>query len=151
KTRPRAWRIMNRLVACILTFALLVGGGLVHGLNAERWRASSDLELGVERVPTVPLEVDGWVAEVRDSHAAELDQAGARGYWTRTYRKDGHEILAILMVGRAGRMAVHTPEVCYRGAGYELFGPAKQHEVVDGTKKLASFWTATFVKPNQPG
>ena len=96
----------------------------MHGFYAERWRAADELELGVERLPTVPLEIDGWKAEERESDAGRVREAGARGYWTRTYRKDGHEILAILMVGRAGRMSVHTPEVCYRGAGYELLGPA---------------------------
>jgi hypothetical protein len=145
---------MKRTLACILALALLVGGGLVHGLNAERWRTADDVERGAERLPTVPLEVDGWQAEVRESDAAEFEQAGARGYWTRTYRKDGHEILVILMVGRSGRMAVHTPEVCYRGAGYELFGPPKQHEVAVGDSsgaKVAGFWTASFVKPGANG
>jgi Protein of unknown function (DUF3485) len=142
---------MTRVLACILTLGLLVGGGLVHGYYAERWRSADDLEHGVERLPTVPLEIDGWKAEERESDAAEFAQAGARGFWTRTYRKDGHEVLAILMVGRAGRMSVHTPEVCYRGAGYELSGPPVRHEAKDGAEKLAAFWTATFAKPGTTG
>ena len=61
------------------------------------------------------------------------------------------ELLAVLMVGRAGRMAVHTPEVCYRGAGYELSGPPSQHDVTEDGGRRAAFWTATFVKPNTSG
>jgi Protein of unknown function (DUF3485) len=142
---------MIRVLACLLTLALLIGGGLVHGFYAERWRAADDLEHGVERLPTVPLDIDGWKAEERESDAAEFAQAGARGYWTRTYRKDGHEILAILMVGRAGRMSVHTPEVCYRGAGFELTGPPKQHGITEDGDRSAAFWTATFAKPGSAG
>jgi hypothetical protein len=47
-------------------------------------------------------------------------------------------------------MSVHTPEVCYRGAGYELFGPPVRHDVKDAVTP-AAFWTATFVKPNTTG
>jgi hypothetical protein len=123
----------------------------VHGFYAERWRAADDLEFGARRLPMVPLDIDGWKAEERESDAAEFAQAGARGYWTRAYRKDGNEILAVLMVGRAGRMAVHTPEVCYRGAGYELTGPPTVHDVKDEGAKLAGFWMATFAKPGAAG
>src|SRR5437667_370335 len=102
---------MTRIRASILTIVLLVAGGAVHGYYAERWRAADDLEYGVEHLSRIPLEFDGWTAEVRESKPAEFDRAGARGYWTRMYRKDGQEILVILMIGRPGRMSVHTPEV----------------------------------------
>jgi hypothetical protein len=149
---------MNRLHAALLTFVLLVAGGAVHGYWSERWRAADDLEYGVEHLPKVPLEFDGWKAEERESKEDEFAQAGARGYWTRMYRKDGKELLVILMIGRPGRMSVHTPEVCYRGAGFEIAGPPKTHEIFDvadasgtgtgtGTaKSMPSFWTATFRK-----
>src|SRR5207244_1355928 len=56
----------------------------------------------------------------------------------------------ILMCGRAGRMAVHTPEVCYGGAGFDMLGaPAPYPVAFDG--KQAIFWTARFAKPNTPG
>jgi hypothetical protein len=139
---------MTRIHATLLTLVLLVAGGAIHGFYSERWRPAVDLEYGVEHLAQVPLEFDGWVAEERESKEAEFNRAGARGYWTRMYRKDGQEILVILMIGRPGRMAVHTPEVCYRGAGFEISGPPKAHEIGDGVAKGAKpmFWTATFRK-----
>jgi hypothetical protein len=39
-------------------------------------------------------------------------------------RRDGTEVTAILMCGHRSRIAVHTPEVCYRAAGYDLIDTA---------------------------
>ena len=142
---------MTRSLAFLFALTALLTGGYVHGLYSERWRTSNELEFGIERLPTVPLEIDGWKAEEIESNQAEFDLAGARGYWSRIYRKDGQEILAILMVGRAGRMSVHTPEVCYRGAGYELFGPPVPHDVGEPDAALGRFWTANFMKPSAAG
>jgi hypothetical protein len=50
-------------------------------------------------------------------------------------------VLAILMCGRAGKMAVHTPDVCYRGAGYDVGGDASAFKLDGG-----QFWTARFTK-----
>ena len=54
----------------------------------------------------------------------------------------GDSTLVILMCGRAGRMSVHTPEVCYRGAGYEMH----DQPAVRSFKDAGSFWTAQFTK-----
>src|SRR5436853_6916844 len=111
---------MNRLLAFLLGLAVLIAGGVVHGVYAERWHKSSALEDAVALVPNVPGSFDGWQSELQTTDAAEFAQAGAEGYWSRVYRKDGKEFLVILMVGRSGRMSVHTPDVCYRGAGFDL-------------------------------
>jgi hypothetical protein len=55
-------------------------------------------------------------------------------------------VLVILMCGRTGRMAVHTPEVCYRGAGYEMIQePAAISIVSDAGSFEGAFRTANFV------
>jgi hypothetical protein len=75
--------------------------------------------------------------------------AGARSYWVRTYthRTSGASVLTVLMCGRAGKMAVHTPEVCYRGAGYDLPDTPTAIVLRDESDALAgTFWTARFAK-----
>jgi hypothetical protein len=143
---------MARFIACTLAVLLLVTSGVVHGLYSGRWSTTAELDAGIARVPTVPMEFDGWKAELGESNADEFAQAGAIAYWTRKYRKDGNEVLAILMVGRAGRMAVHTPEVCYAGAGYGLVGQPSPYLLKGaGDKELGTFWTASFKKPGPSG
>ena len=141
---------MIRAFAILLTLSLLVVGGIVHGLYSDRWRTTRELEDGIGRLPTVPLDIAGWKGEDQPTKDDEFAQAGALGYWSRLYRKDNHEILVILMVGRAGRMSVHTPEVCYQGAGYKMNGSPNSHKMRDaGGALVADFRTANFVKPGQ--
>ena len=141
---------MIRAVAILLTLALLLTGGIVHGLYSDRWRTTRELEDGIERLPSVPLEVADWKGEEQPTKDDEFAQAGATGYWSRIYRKEKHEILVILMVGRAGRMSVHTPEVCYQGAGYKISGSPRNHKLLGvAGDEVADFRTANFVKPGQ--
>jgi hypothetical protein len=67
----------------------------------------------------------------------------------RSYRNLRHNgtVTVILMCGRAGRMSVHTPEVCYRGAGYEMHGaPAPLTVKSEGSGQQDTLWTARFTK-----
>jgi len=138
---------MSRPLAVVFGLALLLAGGLEHGLCAERWQSSTDLEAAVATIAKVPLAFDGWAGKEQETNPKEFDQAGARGHWARVYSKGGKEFLAILMVGRAGRMAVHTPEVCYRGAGFDLAGkPVLYTARSDEAAELGAFWSATFIK-----
>jgi len=139
--------MMSRPIAVILGLALLVAGGFVHGLYAERWQTSSALDEAVATIVDVPKSIGGWEGIDQATDEKEFALAGARGFWSRVYQKDGQEFLAILMVGRAGRMSVHTPEVCYRGAGFDLYGSPSLYTArgLDGAE-LGAFWSATFVK-----
>jgi hypothetical protein len=140
---------MKRLVTVSVALLVLVVSGLLHGFSSERWAPAPALNDAAARVAKVPLAIGDWEAEPVESDAAAFFQAGAQAYWTRSYvnthTKD--RILAILMCGRSGRMAAHTPEVCYRGAGYEM---DRTPETVAVTAlagaNLGTFWSARFTK-----
>jgi hypothetical protein len=141
---------MSRTHALIIALVLLLAGGIMHGLSAERWRSSVVLEDAAARLDEVPKEFGDWQSRDEASDEEAFDQAGARRYWTRTYshRRTKDHVRVILMCGRAGRMAVHTPQMCYRGAGYEMPEDATRYNVdTGGDKPAGSFWTATFTKP----
>jgi hypothetical protein len=47
---------------------------------------------------------------------------------------------------------VHTPDVCYPGAGYEPKAPPSRWDVTLAPgKQVAEFWAGTFVKPQSNG
>jgi hypothetical protein len=139
---------MTRLLPALTALTLLVTTGVVHGLWTERWRPSDALERAAARVATVPLEIGDWQGKDIDVDAEAFAQAGARGYWARTYtRPGGDSVLVVLMCGRPGKMAVHTPEVCYGGAGYELFESPTTIVVRDEAGvEQGVFWSARFSK-----
>src|SRR6187455_1212435 len=111
---------MTRLTAFLLGLTLLLAGGVVHGLSGDRWQSSTALEEACAKVPLAPLDVEGWIGEDQTTDDKEYAQAGAEAHWARVYRKDGKAFLVILMAGHSKRMSIHTPEVCYRGAGFQI-------------------------------
>jgi hypothetical protein len=146
-------RTMTRLPWWLTALALLLAAGLAHGLLAERWRPSGALEQAVARMDRVPLDIGEWQGQPVEVDEAAFAQAGARGYWARAYtNRRGEVVLAVLMCGRAGKMAVHTPEVCYRGAGFDLLGaPASVAVRDEDGEEAARFWTARFAKQGSAG
>ncbi|MBI3410343.1 MAG: exosortase-associated EpsI family protein [Planctomycetes bacterium] len=140
---------MVRWGAAVIAFVALLATGLVHGLWADRWQKSEALAAAAARVDSVPMAIGDWQATTVEGDAAAFRQAGAQSYWVRSYvnARRNSSLLVILMCGRAGRMAVHTPEVCYRGAGYEMLDEPTPFTVVSQSgEPLGKFWSARFVK-----
>jgi hypothetical protein len=132
------------LVAC----GLLAFSGLVHGLWTDRWSRPEALERALARVADVPLALGPWQGkEVVPEDAESFRRAGAQAYRivNYTHAEKKTSISVVLMCGRAGRMAVHTPEVCYQGAGYEL-AEAPVPMPLKSARGESVFWTARFNK-----
>jgi uncharacterized protein DUF3485 len=145
---------MPRFLAVAVALALLMICGVVHGWWADRWQKSAALEDACAKVPLAPMAFGDWQAQEIESEAAAFAQAGAQSYWTRQYTnaRTRQTVLAILMCGRAGRMAVHTPEVCYRGAGFELYDAPAPTPLRSGAGEvLGTFLTARFAKSTSLG
>src|SRR5262249_21536378 len=142
---------MLRAFSIAVAFALVVLSGLVHGFWTLRWETAQALQLeeALARVPDVPLKFGQWEGRDVQVDSVPFARAGARAYWMRQYRhrQTGQVVAAILMCGRAGPMSVHTPDVCYRGAGYELTRPARRHTFpASSSEGAAAFWTGDFAK-----
>jgi hypothetical protein len=59
---------------------------------------------------------------------AVLTRTGIEGYCWRQYENQlsGKRVTVLLMCGRPGPLAVHTPDVCYQAAGYHQDGATIQ-------------------------
>lgn len=133
----------SRAVSFVIAASVLMASGIVCHVLA---KDTAELDEAAARVADVPLNFADWRGLEETSDEASFLMTGANGYWTRTYvheyRKDAVHV--ILMCGRPGRMAIHTPEVCYRGAGYEL----REEPSVVGIKEIpgSQWWTGMFLK-----
>jgi hypothetical protein len=119
----------------------------------ERWSSSQEVDEAVARLEGLPDHLGEWQAQPIEVDEKALQQAGAAGHWLRrfTNARTGATITVLLLCGRTGQMAVHRPEHCYRGAGYEMVGNAA-HQAIDlGNHQAAQFWTARFVKDDPAG
>ncbi|MCC6417639.1 MAG: exosortase-associated EpsI family protein [Gemmataceae bacterium] len=138
---------MFRTLPILTGFILLLISGFVHGLWTGRWETSAALENAVARVTQVPTTLGDWQAKELPVDHEAFAQAGARSYWMRQYtnRRTGEGVTVLLMCGRWGKMSVHTPDLCYRGAGYEVAGEPIRQAVVTPAGR-AEFWTARLRK-----
>jgi hypothetical protein len=143
---------MARSAPPLVGFVVIVAVGFVHGMWTERWNPSQELDDAIAHLNDLPERVGAWQAQPIEIDAKALQQAGAAGHWLRrfTHARTGASVTIILLCGRTGQMAVHRPEHCYRGSGYEMSAPAANQTLDLGEQGSAQFWTARFVK-DDPG
>jgi hypothetical protein len=139
---------MRRTLPLLTGLSLLCLAAVVHGVWTGRWQNSRALEEAAARVPAVPLAFGDWEGKDRPPDHEAFAGAGAKTYWMRVYRdrRSGDEVTVLLMCGPAGRMAVHTPEICYGAAGYDASGDPVREDLGP-----ARFLTARFRKPGPAG
>ena len=129
---------------------LMLIGGVVYGLQSNRWTASQDVEQAAARIQNVPLDFGDWEGRDIEIPQNQLDQAGAVGHLHRVYknRTTGDEVLVMVLCGPHGPIALHPPTVCFTGAGWKLEEPPEATAVKDAEQKgeLGSFFVTRFRK-----
>jgi hypothetical protein len=136
----------------VVGLLLVLVTGLVHGLWSNRWSGRGDLEAAAARLTLAPLNVAGWKGhEEPPLDERRVARAGAAGHLRRLYvNEQGQAIAVTLLCGRFGPLSVHTPDVCYGGAGYEMLGAPVRRQVRLAGGGTAEVWTARFHKPAAP-
>src|SRR4029077_13786763 len=101
------------------------------------------------RLPRLPVAIDDWEGTDVDNDVTAKHTADIQGILQRRYvqRGSGEEIMIALVCGRPGPISVHTPDVCYQGAGFRMAAePAKHPVALAAAVEPAPFWKASFVK-----
>lgn len=141
---------MARLMPFLVATALTLTCGVIHGLRSDRWSVSHELTDAVAQVQNVPLEFGDWVGHDTPLDSRELTAGGILGHISRRYenRRDGTAVGVLIVCGRPGPISVHTPDICYAGAGYEIAGKPERLSVSYGEPPQSAdlFWS-DFRKP----
>jgi hypothetical protein len=166
---------MLRVLPLMTAFASVLGFGVLHGLWTDRWKLSNEPERSAARVQDVSLTLGEWEGRSEGLDERTLTVAEIVGYINRQYvnRRTGDTIGVLLVCVRPGPIAVHTPDVCFRGLGYDFssapdryrletegvpvaeFNRAKMHKMnVAGAPPLRVYWTwsamGTWNAPTHP-
>jgi hypothetical protein len=146
---------MLRYIPVLLAALLLVFSGVFHGIHTGRWSTSAEVETAAARCESLPLKIGEWLGEEASPLPdAEIKLAEIAGYVTRKYTNSkGDHIQVLLLWGRPGPIAVHTPEVCFPGAGYKIIGERQKRRATPSDDDPSDeFWTARFKssKPQTP-
>jgi hypothetical protein len=133
----------------LASVAVVAALGFAHGVATDRWAPSSELVRAVDNVGAVPTGFGDWAGEDVTLEPETLTRAGIRGWTHRRYRnRRTHDSVVVLLVcGRGGPLSVHTPDVCYAGAGYQPVGNLVQKEVEVGPGERHAFRVGRFARP----
>jgi Protein of unknown function (DUF3485) len=141
--------VMLRTLPYMIALAIIISSGIVHGLWTGRFQASRELETRAARLERVPLTIGDWKGRALTLDRRTVESAGIAGYLMRRYEdRQGHAVTVLLVCGRPGPIAVHTPEVCYPGTGYEQTAPTAKLSLGPGPSgQPDESWVAEFDKP----
>jgi hypothetical protein len=121
---------MSRFVAAGVLLLTIVLSGAAAGFLNGRWGRSSAVQAAAARLDRVPAGLGAeWDVQPdrlsdRVTAVAELNGSLSRRY---VHRRTGVIVSVLLVCGRAGPVCVHTPEVCYVGAGFAPVGTAQAY------------------------
>ena len=113
------------LLAGIAALVVTLVSGTIHGRFTNRWGTPPDLEAAGRRVESLPETFGDWrltSEEDLDENAVRLLQCS--GYIHRIYhnikKPSLPQIQVAVLVGPAGPISVHTPEICYSSRDYTI-------------------------------
>jgi hypothetical protein len=142
---------MYRSLPILASIVLLLAYGLGAGYWTDRWAFSTELARAPVRLAATPLHVGEWQGTEDELNPRSIRQAELHGSLWRHYtnRRTGEVVNVLLVAGRPGPIAVHSPEVCLGGAGFEIKGRRTRQEVqIPELSGRDAFWVAQFHKPN---
>lgn len=132
------------MIRISIAIVLIVGAGLVHGAWTDRWGPSPALVALGERFESVPMDIGDWKGTAFELPPGDRAMAGAVIYLGRIYSNPsrGVSVSVMLLGGLPGKISTHTPDVCYRGAGYTLDSPEAFQRRYGPDNDRAEFRTA---------
>lgn len=144
---------MTRIISFAVAAAIIIGTGVLHGHRTNRWGIDQVLEDATARLDHVPTKIGNWNGTDQDVGSSVLGRAEANRILARNYvnEKTGAKISTLIVCGRPGPVAVHTPDICFQGAGRKMMNNPEQmtaalNEKTENSQSV-QFMTADFHRP----
>ena len=161
-----------------LAVVIILVGALYEGTRTSRWSDPQDpiLDSFAAGIHDIPVDLGYWTGDTRterrEMEALIAEEAGAVATLTRSYMATSMEkgVTVNIICGLSRKVAIHTPDACYRGSGYVMEGEIETVRIpyldaallkklqqsdkeVDSSQatKEATFYTAVFVHEGQDG
>lgn len=142
----------NHILLFGSALVLVVGSTYVHAVRTNRYGDPPNLAAAAAKLEAIPSAVGNWYSVPVEMPESQLQVAEAVGHFARRYRNDETqtEIEVLVLCGAQGPISVHSPTVCFIGAGYQQTEPEKRRSVDAGELK-GEFWNALFTKQSSDG
>ena len=129
-------------VMILITLAV----GVVHGNLTKRWGLRADVIAAGKRLEEMPKAFGDWQLEREEALAPVVSRlVQCTGSVSRVYRntKTDDFISIVVLLGPAGPIAVHTPEICYSSREFQITRKREHWSLrtdLDKNSKLDQFW-----------
>lgn len=150
---PMPTRSVLQALPLTLAFGLVIAAGIVHGRWTHRWTVSHAVEDAVAKVNRLPMTLADWRGQALELDREQLALGEIAGYVARRYedRIHGGVVTILLVCGAPGPISVHTPDICYSGAGFVPIGaPKKLALPIEPSSPPAVFRDVLMGKTNSP-
>ena len=137
---------MKSKAGLLTAVAILLAIGAIHGLWTDRWAISAEPEASAAKLSGVPMTVGDWQSEPLVISPRELERGAIVDYVGRLFVnvRTKSRLQVFLVCGRPGPISVHTPDICFEGAGYHMTSaPVK---ISLESLPPSEFWQVKFVK-----
>ncbi|MEX2187366.1 MAG: exosortase-associated EpsI family protein [Pirellulales bacterium] len=137
-------RIPLTIVAILVATVL---AGALHGRYSQRWGAPADIVAIAERLGDVPTQIGPWRMESSAELEDEVQEIlRCQGSLKRQYinLQTGASVTVALLLGPAGPIAVHTPEICFSSRDYDIVGEKSVEKLTTSADVPSEFWASNF-------
>ncbi|MBN2294090.1 MAG: exosortase-associated EpsI family protein [Pirellulales bacterium] len=133
------------LIACGLTLT----SGVIQGQLSNRWGPPPAMITAAEQLKGVPSHFGSWrITSEDDVDELTRHMLQLAGYVNRSYvdEETGQVVHVAVLLGPAGRISVHTPEVCFSSREYNQMDPRKRVTVKadKNAEEYGELWQLTF-------
>lgn len=134
-------------VSLALVLVLTAGGGVLHGRLSNRWGPPAAMVTAGARLSQLPTHFASW-DEQSSQHLPESTRLmlECTGDSVRCYVNSATKSMveATLLVGPAGPLAVHTPEICFSSRDYQAVGKRRRVTIIDSEGVEHKLWKIDF-------
>jgi hypothetical protein len=141
---------MARILMLAIVAMVLLADGYLCGHWSGRWGDSQ--KVAADSLEHLPLVIGEWQGEPLHLDPSIVKRAEFGGYLLRRYenQRTRTTVTMLLASGRPRPLGVHTPELCYAGAGFAQVGASTRGNVDSLTSETpAEFLQGKFARKNQ--
>ncbi len=109
------------ILAVVLVAGITLAAGVMQGRMSGRWGPGNELKSLAEKISQIPEQIGVWRVTSSEALAeGPVKQLQAAGSFVRVYVNEntGQQVRVAMILGPAGPMSVHIPEICYSGRDY---------------------------------
>ncbi|MHC4402530.1 MAG: exosortase-associated EpsI family protein [Planctomycetota bacterium] len=131
----------------VLVAGLTALSGYIQGRMSNRWGPPADMLAAAKKLEEVPTKIGDWrVVREKELDEPVVEVLQCAGYLARDYQKIGTEriVTVAVLLGPAGPISVHTPDVCYSSQHYTPTTDPSRVSVAVSGGRAREFWHQTF-------